>query len=219
MAPIYHVVLARKLLSMRLGVFGGSFNPVHYGHLLLAEFCREACGLELIWFIPAATAPHKEKQKHTTDTQRLEMLQLATAGNVHFEVSDMEIERGGVSYTVDTLQQIRDQRPDDELFFLMGGDSLDDFHLWREPARICELATPLVVDRHGATDVDVRKFEPFVSDERLSEIRSHQVRFPVVEISSTDVRQRAGSARSLRYRLPRSVEKYIENAKLYRSNS
>lgn len=201
---------------MRLGVFGGSFNPVHGGHLLLAEFCREECGLDLIRFIPAATAPHKEQQNEVSDSQRLEMLQLATAGNEHFQVSDIEIERGGISYTVETLQEIHDAQPDDELFFLMGADSLDEFHFWREPAKICELATPIVVDRHGSDTVDMEKFASYVSVERLKSIRDQQVKFPVVEISSTDLRSRAANGKSLRYRLPRAVEKYIEAAKLYR---
>jgi len=200
---------------MRLGLFGGSFDPVHYGHLLLAEICREECHLDQVWFMPAATAPHKRNQGHASDSQRLEMLRLAIAGQETFQVSDVEIERGGISYTVDTLKVIRAQRPTDELFFLIGADSLDDFHNWREPKTICQLATIIVVDRHGSQRVDLERFAVFADPQRLEEIRKHRVEFPLIEISSTDIRHRAAAGKSIRFRLPRAVEKYIETNKLY----
>lgn len=200
---------------MRLGMFGGSFDPVHYGHLLLAEICREECRLDQVWFVPAATAPHKRNKGHASDSQRLEMLRLAVAGQETFQVSDVEIERGGISYTVDTLQTIRAQRPTDELFFLIGADSLDDFHNWREPKTICQLATIIVVDRHGWQPVDLERFADFADPQRLEEIRKHRVEFPLIEISSTDIRHRAAAGKSIRFRLPRAVEKYIETNKLY----
>ena len=118
---------------MRLGIFGGTFDPVHYGHLLLAELCREACRLDQVWFVPAATPPHKSPRAITPAGQRLEMLELAVGGNECFAVSRLEVDRGGVSYTVDTLAELKAADPQRELFFLLGGDSLKDLPHWREP--------------------------------------------------------------------------------------
>src|SRR5690349_9388812 len=109
---------------MRLGLLGGSFDPVHYGHLILAECCREQCHLDAVWFVPAAIPPHKQNHTLSAAADRIEMLKLAIGGHEAFSVYTGEIDRGGVSYTVDTLQQLHDEQPDRELFFLMGADSL-----------------------------------------------------------------------------------------------
>src|SRR5262245_678910 len=141
---------------MRLGIFGGTFDPVHYGHLLLAESCREAQRLDAVWFLPAAVPPHKRDRELTPAEQRSEMLELAIAGHESFGGCRYEIERGGVNYTVDTLAHLREEEPSRELFFLLGADSLRDLGTWREPQRICALATPIVVRRVDAAGlVDV----------------------------------------------------------------
>lgn len=200
---------------MRLGIFGGSFNPVHYGHLLLAECCREACALDEVWLIPAAIPPHKQGQVLAPAKARLEMLELALAGNEQLRPSAIEIDRGGVSYTVDTLSTIAAERPGTELFLLLGADSLPELSTWREPARICELAIPIVFRRQGSPEPELNLLRPLVARERLDEIRRLQVQMPVIELSGTDLRQRAASGRSLRYRTPRAVEQYIETHRLY----
>jgi nicotinate-nucleotide adenylyltransferase len=208
---------------MRLGIFGGSFNPVHYGHLLLAESAREQLALEEVWLIPAAVSPFKVGQEQAPAKVRLEMLELALAGSEHLRASSLEIDRGGISYTVETLAEIARQhpataRPADRitaLFLLMGADALHDLPTWREPARICELATPAVVRRGGAPDPDFSGLAAIVSPDRLAEIRAAQVQMPLVELSSTDLRARAAAGQSLRYRTPRAVEKYIETHCLY----
>ncbi|MEX2174020.1 MAG: nicotinate-nucleotide adenylyltransferase [Pirellulaceae bacterium] len=200
---------------MRLGIFGGSFNPVHYGHLLLAECCRETCALDEVWLIPAAVPPHKQSQSLAPAKARLEMLELALAGNERLRACSLEVERGGVSYTVDTLATIAAERSGIELFLLMGADSLYDLVNWRQPSRICELATPIVVRRSGAPLPDLEVLSAFVSSARLDEIRRTQVEMPIVELSSTDLRQRAASGHSLRYRTPRAVEQYIQTHGLY----
>jgi nicotinate-nucleotide adenylyltransferase len=200
---------------MRLGIFGGSFNPVHYGHLLLAESCREACALDEVWLVPAAVPPHKQSAELAPGKARLEMLELALAGNEQLRPSPVELDRGGVSYTVETLANIAMEKPGTSLFLLMGADSLEDLPSWREPERICTLATPIVVRRAGSPEPDFTPLGPLVSAERLSEIRRSQVEMPLIELSSTDLRQRAASGQSLRYRTPRAVEKYIETHQLY----
>ncbi len=201
---------------MRLGIFGGTFDPVHYGHLLLAEWCREARALDEVWFIPAATAPHKQHQTAATAADRTEMLRLATGGHPAFTVSPMEIDRGGVSYTVDSLAQIRAAHADAELFLLMGSDSLADLVHWREPAQICELSLPVVVHRGGTMPPDFGPLATLVSPERIDAIKNHVVDMPLVELSSSEIRRRAATGLSIRFQTPRAVEAYIESHGLYR---
>jgi nicotinate-nucleotide adenylyltransferase len=200
---------------MRLGIFGGSFNPVHYGHVLLAECCREACRLDEVWLVPAATAPHKQGRQLAPGKARMEMLELALAGSEQLRPSSIELDRGGVSYTVETLSQLRAERPGDELFLLMGADSLGDLATWREPQQICGLALPIVVRRAGSPPPNLDLLAAFVEPDRLTEIARWQVEMPIIELSSTDLRSRAATGKSLRYRTPRAVEKYIETHRLY----
>ena len=148
---------------MRLGIFGGTFDPVHLGHLLLAEYCREQCRLDAVWFVPAAEPPHKQRTDLTPAERRAEMLQLAIGGHETFSVCTREIERGGVSYTVDTLSELADEDPARSLFFLLGGDSLADLPRWREPRRICQLAMPVVVTRPGSPEPDYNSLAGLVS--------------------------------------------------------
>jgi nicotinate-nucleotide adenylyltransferase len=201
---------------MRLGIFGGSFDPVHFGHLLLAECCREQGRLDQLWFMPAALSPHKREGAVASPSQRVDMLRLATGGQEAFRVSTLEIDRGGISYTVDTLEAIRRDEPEAELFLLMGADSLADLPTWREPARICELASPMVVRRAGAPEPDYGALAPFVSPARLETFRRLSIEMPLIDLSASDLRRRAAAGQSLRYRMPRAVEKYIEAEGLYK---
>jgi nicotinate-nucleotide adenylyltransferase len=203
---------------MRIGVFGGSFDPVHYGHLLLAECCREQAQLDRVWFVPAATPPHKRDIVQASGEQRLAMLRLAIAGNPALEVCDGELTRGGVSYTVDTLREIAAKNPGAELFLLLGADSLADLPTWREPEEICRLATPLVVGRPGTAIPDYHRLAAFLPAERIDAIRSFEVLMPLIEISSTDLRQRVAAGRGLRYRTPPEVEAHIAANGLYRAS-
>jgi len=202
---------------MRLGVFGGSFDPVHFGHLLLAEHCREACRLDRVLFVPAATPPHKASGLRASSKDRVEMLRLAIAGHQYFEVCNVEVERGGLSYTADTLADLRRQHADAELFFLMGAESLAELPAWRQPARICELATIVVARRAGAPEVDFGVLNEIASPKRLDQFRAAQFETPIIELSSTDIRRRVADGASIRFRTPRAVEKYIETGKLYQS--
>jgi nicotinate-nucleotide adenylyltransferase len=200
---------------MRLGLYGGSFDPIHYGHLLLAECCRETLALDEVWLIPAATPPHKQTQQRAAARHRLQMIELALAGHEQILASPLEIDRGGVSYTVETLAEVHLLQPQATLFLLMGADSLWDLPTWREPDRICALSLPAVVRRGGAAEPDFSVLAPLVSAERLAMIRSAQVHMPLIDLSSTDLRERAATGQSLRFRTPRAVEKYIETHGLY----
>ncbi len=203
----------------RLGIFGGSFDPVHYAHLLLAEACREQCALDQVWLLPAAASPHKLERKTTSARHRVEMLRLAVGGHDALRVSTLEIDRGGVSYTFETLEMIHQQFPTTELFFLMGADSLEDLPRWRQPQRICELAVPVVVRRAGSPEPSYEAVRQFVDADRLKLFESCLVTMPIIELASTDLRQRVAAGHSIRYRTPRAVEKYIETNGLYRAKA
>ena len=194
---------------MRFGLFGGTFDPIHLGHLILAEQCREACGLDRVCFVVANEPPHKRGIKRTGVHHRLEMTRLGIAGNPAFEVSDVEARRAGPSYSVDTLEHFQAERPEDELFFLIGGDSLVDLPTWREPERIVRLATLVVVNRPGS---DPAPPEGLVGPEAKPPL---SVTIPPIGVSSSDLRRRLAEGRSVRYMLPSSVEAYIRAHKLY----
>lgn len=201
---------------MRLGLFGGSFDPVHYAHLLLAECCREQQRLDRVLFLPAAAPPHKLGRELTPAEMRIDMLQLAIAGHEQFAVSRQEADRGGVSYTIETLRHFRSEDPRHELFLLVGADMLHDLPRWREAAEVCRLAVPLVARRPGVKEPDFQCLEGIASAERIEVFRQHQVEVPQVDLSSTEIRRRVAAGLSIRYRTPRAVEKYIETHGLYR---
>ena len=204
---------------MRLGLFGGSFDPVHLGHLLLAECCREQCRLDQVLFVPAGVPPHKRDHAQASPEARVEMLELATGGHEAFAVSRLEIERGGVSYTVDTLRHYRSALPEAELFFLLGADMLHDLPHWYEAATVCELAIPVAVRRAGVEEPDFTCLAAIASPERIALFREHQVEMPAMGLSSSEIRQRVAAGQSIRYRVPRAVEKYVETHGLYREGS
>jgi nicotinate-nucleotide adenylyltransferase len=196
---------------MRLGLFGGTFDPIHLGHLILAESCREACELDRVWFVVAGAPPHKPGDR-TSVADRIEMVRIAIAGNPAFEVSDLETRRPGPHYSVETLEEVHLQRPEDELFFLIGADSLADLPQWRQPERIAALATLVVVDRPGV-GLGLSSRWP---DLGPSARPFRMVTIPPIGIASHDLRRRVAEGRSVRYQVPRGVQAYIEAQGLYR---
>lgn len=198
---------------MRLGLLGGTFDPVHWGHLLMAEQCREQCRLDQVWLLPAGSPPHKSDHAISTGTQRAEMLEFAIAGHSDLVVNRLEFTREGKTYTVDTLEQLHRERPEDELFFIIGADSLTDLPDWREPERIIEYATVVAVNRGD---------RPLPNREELTEHLGKQiasrvelVTMPGIDLSATDIRHRVSEGRSVRFMVPRAVEAYIAENKLY----
>lgn len=196
---------------MRLGIYGGAFDPVHLGHLLLAEQAREQCQLDEIWFVPTRRPPHKDFEL-TEGRHRVEMLKFALAGHRQFVVKTLELEREEVSWTVDTLTRIQQQQPEASLFFLMGADSLHDLPTWREPERIARLATIVAVNRGTqACEQYLKPLAPNIAN------RVRFVTMPGVALSATDIRQRVKHRQSIRYMVPRAVEEYIAQQGLYRA--
>jgi len=199
---------------MRLGIFGGTFDPVHNGHLLLAEQCREQCRLDQVWFIPAGVPPHKLTRTLAAGKARAEMLELAVAGHDSLHVDRRELERSDPCYTVETLAAIKAEDPTRKLFFLMGADSLAEFSTWREPGRVVELAELAVVNRGGAAPPDLGPLRALLGDALVSRI--HFVTMTGMDVSSSDIRRRISEGKSIRYMVPRAVECYIETHGLYR---
>jgi len=200
---------------MRVGIFGGTFDPVHIGHLAVAEQCREQGELEQVWFVPAPRPPHKLDRPMTPFGQRVEMLALAIAGNPAFRIDEIEKERSGPSYTVDTLDQLQQRQPQLDLHLLIGSDCLPDLPQWRNPRRILELAQLLVVARPGWPLVRAEELGKALGlgPDAVSRVQTVQV--PLIDLSSTDLRRRAAAGRSLRYLVPRAVECYIHDKRLY----
>jgi len=201
---------------MRIGIFGGSFDPVHFGHLLLAECCREQIPLDAVRFVPAAVPPHKQQRELTPAESRIEMLELAIGGHPAFSVSRYETDRGGLNYTADTLAHFRNEAPASELFFLLGADMFHDLPRWRQPQRICELAVPIAVRRSGEPPLDFSALAAIVSPAQIEAMQRYAVEMPEIGLSASDIRRRVAVGQGIRYRTPRAVEKYIETRGLYK---
>jgi nicotinate-nucleotide adenylyltransferase len=210
----------------RTAVFGGSFNPIHYGHLLLADEVLEALRLDRVLFVPAGTPPHKSPAHLAPPEDRHAMVALAIAGHPRFAVSDIELARAGPSYTVDTLDALR--RPGEELFLLIGSETFLDLLTWREPRRIAALARLVIVPRLGsAFDVEgaaaqkvLREVgaEPFVrfAGGDIPSRGALVVYATSLPISASELRRRVRDGRSLAYRLPPPVIDYVQAKGLYR---
>lgn len=200
-----------SMASKRLGIMGGTFDPIHFGHLHCAERAREALGLDSVVFVPAGNPAFKQDGSVTDSTDRLAMCKLATADNPSFYVSAIETDRSGITYTVDTLEELRREVPDDtELVFILGADSLEYLTDWKDPDHLAELATFACVVRPGY---------PVCAEEldALAEcgFRIEVVEAPLLDISSSQIRNMCSEGYSVRYLTPLSVCDYIEAHGLY----
>lgn len=215
--------------SSRIGILGGSFDPVHVGHLHSAEEVREALDLDLVYFVPANQPPHKPGRRLAPGSARLAMVELAVADNPAFRASAIEIERGGVSYSVDTLRSFATQEPRAALFFVVGIDAYREIQTWKDAAQIFELASVVVTSRppqpadSSIEDLPVAAREAFCYDPPTLSYR-HRIgttlRFlPITgfDVSATVIRERIRQRRSIRYLVPPAVERYIRDHQLYRS--
>lgn len=187
----------------RIGVLGGTFDPPHVGHLIVASDACDALRLDRLLFIPAAAPPHKPGRVEATPAQRMEMVHAAIAGDARFEADDVELRRDGASYSVDTLRVLRERYPAAELFFILGADQIRDFHTWREPGEVARLATLAAVARAG-DELPALGYEPT------------PVPVTRIDVSSTDIRTRVREGRSIRYLVPVAVIEMIERYGLYR---
>ncbi len=192
---------------MKIGIFGGTFDPVHTGHLIIAEFIREALSLNQVWFVPAPEPPHKTGLAITDFNIRAEMLELAVQSNPAFTVNRIESDLPQPSFTVHTLKRLTDTYPQNLYFLIIGGDSFAAFRQWKDPESILELCTPAVYPRPG---FDYTGISPEVLKKAV------MLPWPLVEISSTMIRERVRAGLSVRYLVPEPVENYILTHHLYR---
>jgi nicotinate-nucleotide adenylyltransferase len=193
--------------NARIGLLGGTFNPVHTGHLLIAQAAMEALALDLVKFIPAATPPHKPLDRNISGTHRLRMLRLALRGCRGFETDTIELRRGGTSYTVETVAELKRLHPRAQFYFIIGGDSLPELPHWYDIQRLARLCRFIVVARPG--------FAPRVPG-GLG-LRCRLIEGHACDIASRDIRDRLARGRSARWLVPDAVLRYIQRHKLYQS--
>lgn len=200
----------------RIGISGGTFDPIHYGHLIIAEHVRECFKLEKVIFIPSGMPPHKDLSRVTPAEHRFNMTNIAISTNRYFEASRIELERKGYTYTVDTLQQLRDMYGNEvELYFIIGADVVPDLLKWKDFKRVFELCEFVAVLRPWH-DAEEFKFEiKHLQAEYGAKINI--MRAPLIEISSTEIRERVMNGSSIKYLVPEGVESYIADNGLYRS--
>ena len=197
---------------LRLGLFGGTFDPIHNGHLYIADGVRDRLNLTKILFMPAGQPWLKKGRRITTAAHRLQMVHLAITGKPYFEVSSIEIERPGATYTVDTLIELFQERGDFTVYVILGFDALRDFSRWKDPARLLELGYLVAVPRPGYVLPDIKRM--YISLPRLEE-RLLIMDFPEVDISASVVRQRIASHQPFEDLVPPRVAEYIKRNQLY----
>jgi len=196
----------------KTGILGGTFDPVHLGHLILAQEARERLGLRQVLFIPAGR-PWMKDRAITSTTHRLAMLQVALEDNLAFTISRIETDHPGSSYTADTLTRLSGEMPGEKLSFLLGWDALEDLPRWKDPERVLALAELVVFPRAGYPAPDLLHLERLVPGVGK---RVHLLEGPIIQISSTEIRRRVREGLSIRYLVPRAVEDYILEKGLYK---
>ena len=192
---------------MKIGIFGGAFNPPHIGHLLVADAVREQLHLDRVMFVPAADPPHRLDVRRRSGKDRLEMIRLAIQDNPGFEISDIELQRSGKSYTVDTVKTIAAMHSSDQLYLLMGSDNFSEFDSWKLPDEIIATCDLVVFPRPGFELAQVK--HQFSKSAQL-------VSVPPIPISASDIRRRVKQGKSIRYWVPVNVEAFIQAHSLYK---
>jgi nicotinate-nucleotide adenylyltransferase len=209
----------RPVVPGAIGVFGGTFDPIHNAHLAVAQAAAETCGLERVLFVPAASPPHKPGVAVTPADHRVAMVELAIAGNDRFAVDRLEVERDGPSYTVDTLEALHARRGDDasepDLALILSAEAFLQLMTWREPRRVVELARLVVAPRDGYPDAGPEFLERHLPD--LAD-RASFIDAPRLRLSASELRERAATGRSVRYLVPDAVAAYIGDHGLYRTH-
>lgn len=202
-------------MAERIGILGGSFNPVHTGHLVLAQDALDHFGLNRVVWVPAAQPPHKPSLVLAPARDRLEMLRLAVQGDPRFEVSEDELLRGGVSYTVDTVRRLQSQRPGADLHLIIGGDTLRELHTWKDIPTLLTLCRVVTVARPGFAADRVDPAQLRLPDPWPKTLLAQVITGHLIEISASDIRQRVQRKQSIRYLVPDAVERYIHERRLF----
>ena len=210
----------KNMNKIKIGILGGTFDPIHLGHLIIAEQARDQYGLDQVLLIPSGHSYFKDNraQKVLPALTRLEMTRKAVSDYPPFEVSDIEVLRSGNTYTYETLEELADLHPEAELYFIVGADTVCSMSTWREPARIFAACTVLAAMRED--QVDPESFQQGTKDlENRFHARIRTISIPNIGISSTQIRERAGNGKSIHYLVPNALESYIIENGIYKKNS
>ena len=200
--------------KMKIGIMGGTFDPIHNGHLTLAEYSRVNFGLDKILFIPTGKPPHKNNKEISSNWHRYNMTLLATSSNPYYDLSSIELEREGITYTIDTIRYLKSESENREIYFILGSDSLFGIDKWKDYKELLGECNFIVTRRPDLTD---EKLEEKIKE--LSQISKNSILTldsPLIDISSTQIRDRVRKGLSIRYLIPEGVRLYIEKNKLYR---
>jgi nicotinate-nucleotide adenylyltransferase len=202
---------------IRIGLLGGSFDPIHLGHLILAETARESLELDRVLFVPSRVPPHKRGKRLAPPADRLRMVQLATEGHPPFEPTDVELRRDGPSYSIDTVRELRRASGETwDIHFLIGADTLPELPTWHRIAELAELCKFVPFARPGQSLDDLAPLEAVLSEDQIAAIAGRCQPMPLIGISSTAIRRRVREGRSIRYLVPEPVRRYILAGGLYR---
>lgn len=204
---------------MRIGIFGGTFNPIHTGHLIVAQDALEALKLDRVLFVPCAEPPHKKLHKLASAEHRLRMIKAAIKQDKRFAVSDIELKRGGRSYTIDTVRALCKQQPAVKWYFIIGSDSFIELHAWRDIETLARLCLFAVVARPGFDANKLVACQAGLDAATFKRASSHFVHTHLMDISSTEIRARVRSGQSISYFVPRAVATYIRKHSLYNNEN
>lgn len=197
----------------KVGIMGGTFNPIHNGHLLIAENAYDQLQLDEVRFIPTGKSPHKQHQTITDGVHRMRMVELAIADHAGFVADDRELRAESLSYSYVTLEQLHQEQPQWELFFIMGGDSLRDFKTWRSPERICACASLAVAVRDAC---DVKQLQLYAEElKQLYQAKVYLLQTPNLSVNSSEIRARVAAGQTIRYQVPEPVRMYVQEHGLY----
>lgn len=202
-------------MNKKIGIMGGSFDPIHTAHLLIAESAREQLGLDEVWFMPNANPPHKQGREVSDAALRCEMVAHAIEDNPFFSLCRYEAERSEISYTADTLAYFHREYPETEWYFLMGGDSIRDFSTWYHPERIASLAVLVIANREEVQKKLLEEAVEKVKRDYQADVRI--LSFPQLDVSSSMIRKKVKEGKSIRYLLPGQAEKFIREHGLYKA--
>lgn len=200
----------------KAGILGGTFDPIHTGHLIMAENAREEAGLERVLFVPARKPPHKLDRSICGMEHRLEMVRLAICDNPCFEISEIESARLEESYSVDTVEQLKKANPGTEFYFIIGSDSLLELHKWCEPERLVQLCEFVVAVRPEDDLERIQRSDLGLSSEAVEKLTRHVITSNPIGISASQIRKRVAQGRSIKYLVPAEVEQYIKEHNLYK---
>ena len=198
---------------MKIGIMGGTFDPIHTGHLIIGEYARTTLDLDKVIFVPVGLPPHKDNNKVSTSERRLAMTKIAIESNSYFYLSSIEVDRKQITYTIDTIKELKNIYKEDELYFVIGGDSLFEIEKWKDFDQLIGLCKFVVLERPGRTKDEMD--EKILQLNDLYKIKLEKIYSPLIDISSTEIRERVRKNLSITYLVPESVESYIVNHKLY----